>query len=130
MPRSDDFDLLLASAGSVGELAAVNWFVHDAVFELEQLDWRPQDRCVILPLSGLPGRPSGRSTASIVVRDVVSVEVNDRAGVGTYDVLELRYAPSRQWLVLEANIPLEIVFHVEAVSVELWSAPDARSLGA
>ncbi len=55
----------------------------------------------------------------LIVHDAVSVELNDRACIGTYDIDEVSYDPTRGAFVLRSSFPMELTILVRQRYVEL-----------
>ena len=104
-------------ADGEGGLAEVNWYMHDAWFELANVWFDREHGTVRIPLTA--GDPQGFVSGQLTISAVESLDIRDHSGVGSYDVYELRYVASKQTLELEANIPLALAMRVSHLHVEL-----------
>ena len=107
------------------ELAQINWVVHDCTFELEDLTIRTEE--ALLPILSEIGR-ARPTPGQLRIRHVRRWTIEDNAGVGSYDINEVRYDAERREVLIEANIPLLLRFAVSSLDVEV-TIPGVEPLG-
>lgn len=114
------------------ELSDISSLLHDEWFHVERLDHNAEQREVRLPIYAgrwkkrwfmetgrPPDEPPPPPTATLVVRNVNEVSVEDDADVGWYGVSHLAYNEESAELRVIANIPCEIVVRTDELDVEL-----------
>lgn len=119
----DGVDRPLITIASGPRLSAVTPFIHDRWFDADRVH-RDDNGVVEIrlePSSREVATPRGRARL-LRIEHVSSIETDDGAGVGIYDVEALSHVTEPERLVLTGNIPTTIVFFVNAVSVTVFES--------
>jgi hypothetical protein len=117
---------------TLSELANISSLLHDEWFHVERLEHNAEQCEVRLPIyagrwkkrwfieSGRPPQePPPPPSATLVVRNITDVSVEDDADVGWYGVSHLAYDEESAELRVVSNIPCEIVVVTDELDVEL-----------
>ena len=110
--------------------------MHDCWFDLDAARWDHERRRFELPFGrgaerswlGIVSskRPSHHDCALVIDR-VTDVVVEDAAQIGSYDVNSISYDAAKRAIVIEANVPLEIIVEVNDVDVGVLVAGEPHS---
>jgi len=117
------------------ELAEISSVLHDEWFHVERLEHDAGAGEVRLPIYAgrwkkrwfietgrPPEEPPPPPSATLVVRNVTRVSVEDDADVGWYGVSHLSYDKEAAELRIISNIPCEIVVGTQGLDVEVLSS--------
>lgn len=64
-------------------------------------------------------KASGESAGRLIVHEVLRVEINDDARIGTYDIDEVSYDPAQRTLTVRSGVPMELTIWVQRPHVRL-----------
>ncbi|GAB6188007.1 hypothetical protein [Thermopirellula anaerolimosa] len=109
--------MLVSDPGQLGTLVDA---VHDVWFDVDALKGRFSGGVVTIPLYEHVAALSRKRApiATLVVRHVDSLAVEDTEHVGYYDIDEIRFDPVSKILTIIGCIPIVVRLHVGKLHVE------------
>ena len=99
------------SAGSVSgrALSALMDQVHDWWFDLDSVEYSADSRSITICLG--PSKNALRNR-EVTVKGVASLDVEDGAQIGIYDLEAITFDAAKNRIVLKSTMPLRLVLHL------------------
>ena len=122
-------DMMVSDLAQLGTLVDA---VHDLWFDVDALKGSFSEGVVTIPLYGRPNALSRKQLpiATLVIKHVDSLVVEDTEHVGYYDIDEIRFDPVGKTLTIIGCIPVVVRLHVAKLNVELHANREENSIRA